>query len=356
MNSIHFFSFESENTNSAYNSRIKAYKNGLKELNIQSRTIYSKNILNMFIKFLKEVQQIEIIHIYGVTGNRIFRMFILGILSKIFKKKIFLEQTEFPFLNKYINNKSIYKVYLTVFKYIVLRFINGIIVISKPLYYLFKNNIRAKQPITIINMLVDFHRFQNIYITPIFSFKYIAYCGNMNNEKDGILDLIKSYSLIYRKIEENLVLIGPFPDKKVKNYIHKNFNQDLRDRIIFTGEIEASDIPRYLNFASVLVLMRPSNIQSRYGFPTKLGEYLATGRPVLVTRFGDIEKFLIDKKDIFISCKRSCDSFADDILKIIKYYNVSLNVALSGKYKAQKLFNYKIETNKMINFFLNSHV
>ena len=49
----------------------------------------------------------------------------------------------------------------------------------------------------------------------------------------------------------------------------------------------------------MLVLARPDNIQAKGGFPTKLGEYLATGNPVVVTKVGEIPNYLIDGVNAF---------------------------------------------------------
>ena len=50
----------------------------------------------------------------------------------------------------------------------------------------------------------------------------------------------------------------------------------------FTGRTSPEVMPQILTDASILALARPNNVQSQNGFPTKLGEYLATGNPVAI--------------------------------------------------------------------------
>ena len=60
-------------------------------------------------------------------------------------------------------------------------------------------------------------------------------------------------------------------------------------------------MPKYLCNAKLLALARPDSIQAQGGFPTKLGEYLATGRPVVVTKVGEIPDYLEDGVNAFLS-------------------------------------------------------
>ena len=66
----------------------------------------------------------------------------------------------------------------------------------------------------------------------------------------------------------------------------------MKDSIVFTGIVSAADIPQILKNAAVLALDRPDSLQAQCGFPTKLGEYLLTENPVIVTKVGDIPLFL----------------------------------------------------------------
>ena len=48
-------------------------------------------------------------------------------------------------------------------------------------------------------------------------------------------------------------------------------------------------------------MARPDSRQARGGFPTKLGEYLATGKPVCVTKVGEITVYLEDNVSAFLA-------------------------------------------------------
>jgi glycosyltransferase involved in cell wall biosynthesis len=71
-------------------------------------------------------------------------------------------------------------------------------------------------------------------------------------------------------------------------------------RIELAGAIPAAAVPAALCRCSALALPRASGLFSTAGMPTKLGEYLATGRPVVVTATGDISDYLTDGVDAYV--------------------------------------------------------
>ena len=102
--------------------------------------------------------------------------------------------------------------------------------------------------------------------------------------------------------------------------------------MVFTDSVSPTTIPQYFMDAEMLVLARPDNIQAKYGFPTKLGEYLLSGRPVVLTDVGNITDFLKDGVSAFIAKPGDIDC-----------------VAIVGKEVAMKEFNSSTEVLKIIN-------
>jgi len=69
----------------------------------------------------------------------------------------------------------------------------------------------------------------------------------------------------------------------------------IEDRVEFAGQVPRGAIPRELAASTLLALARPTSQQADAGLPTKLGEYLAVGRPVVVTRTSDVAAYLSDR-------------------------------------------------------------
>jgi glycosyltransferase involved in cell wall biosynthesis len=230
----------------------------------------------------------------------------------------------------------------------IMKNLSGIYVISTYLMTYFSQYIDLNK-IIIINMTVDHDRFIGKWPSP-FSFKYIVYCGTMYGNKDGIHDLIDAYDRIKYKTDLKLVLIGDTLDKRsiyIKDLIRE---KNLEDRIVLTGSVESVEIPRYLKNAEILVLSRPDNLQAKSGFPTKLGEYLMTEKPIIITSVGDIPNFIKEGKNGFLVNPGNSELFAQKILYVSNNYKMAIEVARGGKETALNSFNYIIESAKLISF------
>jgi glycosyltransferase involved in cell wall biosynthesis len=272
--------------------------------------------------------------------------FIFFILS-YFKRNPFIKvEDEYPIM--FIDSK---KKYSRIFTWFYLKFFfkmfDGMIVISHHLenYYQFK--VRKKTPILVVPMTVEPERFR-LQRNP--SEDYIAYCGYIGGSKDGIPILIDAFK-IFVQFHKNikLYLIG-FTNNdeeliQIKNQIQSN---DLSNDVILTGRISRDEIPSYLCNAKALVLSRPANKQAEGGFPTKLGEYLATGLPVIVTSVGDIPIYLKDNVNAFISEPGSPSSFANKLIAVFNNYENSLRVGQEGQKLVYSTFNYLVQAKNMI--------
>lgn len=282
-------------------------------------------------------------------GNSNFPItFMFFLLSKIFNIKFIHERSEYPFLS--YQNSLLKKLQLKIYLNITLKLFDGLIVITRHLKDYFKPLLRKDTPILILPILVEPERFDK---TRSFtrSKRNIVYCGSMEGDKDGVPILIEAFGLIATKYKDlDLVLIGETKFDSFEQLIRKISALKIEDRVQFTGRVEREEIPRLLSSADILVLARPANIQAKGGFPTKLGEYLATGIPVIVTRVGTIPEYLQDKKNAFIAEPDSAEEFAKKIEYVLTNPEEAEQVGQEGKKLTQTIFNYKYQANNIIHF------
>jgi len=132
--------------------------------------------------------------------------------------------------------------------------------------------------------------------------------------------------------------------QRVNNILSK---MPYSDRIIFTGQLDRKSVIEKINSAYCLVLARPDNIQAKYGFPTKLGEYLSTGKPVIVTSVGDIPLFLRDGENAYIAKPDNVDAFANKLNECLSDSIKASFIGKKGKELVYGEFNY-LEVTKNI--------
>ena len=126
----------------------------------------------------------------------------------------------------------------------------------------------------------------------------------------------------------------------------------LEDRVFWMKEYSRDAIPSIIGNADLLVLPRPDSKQAQGGFPTKLGEYLATGKPVCATTVGELPDYLIDNESVFFAQPGSVESFADAMRRALSDPENAKRVGMNGKKVAQKEFNKDIQAKKLHQFFL----
>ena len=97
-----------------------------------------------------------------------------------------------------------------------------------------------------------------------------------------------------------------------------------------------------------MALDRPDNIQAKYGFPTKLGEYLLTGNPVVITSVGDIPLFLRDGYSVLLAEPNSPNSFSAKLNWALENPDISHRIGEEGRKIAELEFDSQTETNKII--------
>lgn len=235
---------------------------------------------------------------------------------------------------------------------LMLRKITGIFTITSGLknYYLDKGI--SPQKICQVNMFVDSERFeiQKQTVEP-----YVAYCGTLSFGKDGVDVLIKAFSIFLKTFPAyKLYLIGPYMNNLVQRETKSLIDSlMLEGKVVLTGKVLPQQMPSLLKNAKILALSRPDNIQSRYGFPTKLGEYLATGNPVVVTSIGEIPQYLKDGESAYLAIPDDIQSFAEALIRAATDEN-SEQVGINGKALALSEFSVLNQARIAFDFINNS--
>ena len=179
----------------------------------------------------------------------------------------------------------------------------------------------------------------------------IVYCGDMGGGKDGVDILIKSFAIFNKSVPGyRLILIGGTSKPNVMDTLNQmTVDLGVSQNVSFTGWIRREEMPSYLETASLLVLSRPANKQAEGGIPSKLAEYLSTGRPVLTTKVGDLPLFFTNGKDLFFAEPDSVDDFSEKMISIFRDYNYSCIVGQNG-IETVKQFDRNVQSLNMITF------
>lgn len=199
-------------------------------------------------------------------------------------------------------------------------------------------------------MTVELSRFNSVVESDKYKKPYIGYTGTMSNHKDGVDILIESFTKLADYYPSLHLYLAGFYHYDVQMQDKIIADSGLQERVHRLGVLGRDQIPIFIGNASLLALSRPDSHQAQGGFPTKLGEYLATGNPVCVTRVGEIPHYLKDNESAFFAKPGDVDSFADAMNRALCDEDNARRVGVNGQKVAEKEFNADTQAHKLSEF------
>lgn len=185
---------------------------------------------------------------------------------------------------------------------------------------------------------------------------FIFHAGTLYQRKDGILGMIEAFGMAKQRLKKPIkyVLTGSINNashpKELQQLIEK---YQLEDSIEFVGYLNRDQIKEYLTHASLVISNRPKSQQDFYGFSTKVGEYLASGTPLLMTNWGEAVNWLESGKSAYITEPEDTKALADAIVHVFTHSDESRKVGLAGQKVCRKCFDYRNWSKPLVEF-LNS--
>lgn len=299
------------------------------------------NTIRSMLKFYKLMRPDIPVYVYSLLNC----IYFLRLKKDI---HLFHENTENPDVTEWskgISGKLLYRLYIkTIPK------LDGIFLITSTLRDKYIIELGAiPQKTFVLNMIVDRSRFEGLPdVKPNNS---IAYCGILSEFKDGVSILVRAFARISPLYPEyKLKLIGPFLNKETENRLRLIVSELGLDNVVeFLGVVPPVEMPSILKTSKILALARPDNNQSQYGFATKIGEYLMTGRPIVITRVGAVEDYLTDMEDCILANPDDVEDFANKLIWAIKHYNQAKTIGLKGRSVVGEYFDSEKEVVKIFN-------
>lgn len=227
------------------------------------------------------------------------------ILAKLRGKKVVREINEWPL--SVIWGESRLKQWIEI--HLLPKLFDGFICISDVLAEFCKEHGRSGAPIFKLPMTVDCDAIDRVVRdgTPSVG-DYVCYAGGLSEAKDGVETL-------------------------------KRACEGFELRIL--NGLPHDEALRIMAGARCLALARPDSLQARAGFPTKLGEYLALGRPVVVTKVGEIPRYLEDGVSAYLVDPGDVEGFRKKIREVFANPERAERIGKAGRGVAVRSFDCK---------------
>ena len=268
--------------------------------------------------------------------------------SKAIHCKLIIENSEHP-LRLYQSN-----IFSKVYGLIKLRFelltSDGILLITQQLIDYYSSKLSNTSKLFLVPSTVDPSRFTNMNGNEL-AFDYIGYFGAINFERDNVDLLLRAYAGILEKYENMHLVLGGFYLEKDKDLVNR-----LSDELGISASthlldyLSREEVSRYISHAKILVLVRRKDPFTDVTYPSKLTEYLATGKPVISVKVGEIPGYLQDNREAFLVDPGDVQALAEKIDFVLSNYEHAEAVGKAGRELTYSIFNYKYQAARIISF------
>jgi glycosyltransferase involved in cell wall biosynthesis len=268
-------------------------------------------------------------------------------LSKIRGAKVIYELNEHPLV---FSGKSKYRFE----KNLIFRLYDGYVVISENLQKLVLTFKKTEAKIVVIPILTS----QSVDEVPKnhVDFRYIFHSGSLSDQKEGVLGIIKAFSCLVNDYKHEIYLLftgslDASPDKN--DIVDLMLKLKINSLVKFMGYLSQKELQSFQANSELFFLNKPDTLQNRFCFPTKLGEYMSLGKPIIATNIGEYSKYLIDGVNAVIIEQGDTKGMANAAHLILSDQNYSKKIGMSAKDTAHKNFNYSTQAARLNNFLLS---
>ncbi|MFD0975758.1 glycosyltransferase family 4 protein [Salinimicrobium gaetbulicola] len=164
----------------------------------------------------------------------------------------------------------------------------------------------------------------------------------------GLDHLIKAFKEVSDQSPETiLMLVGDGSERKDCEELVRKLG--IQEKVIFTGRIQFSNIPKYVSLFDIAVVSARSGEGFHYS-PLKLREYMAAGKAVLAPNAGEIPENFEDENVLKLFNSGDINSLAEGMCFLIKEEEKRKIIAANGKDKILKTSTWDIELKKALEY------
>lgn len=230
---------------------------------------------------------------------------------------------------------------------------NGAITISDYLYHWVNNEAKLlSKKFSLINIPIVADA--NEYLTfnePLEKTPTMLFAGSPAYG-ETIRFILSSMSEVWKHYADcRLIITGCEENDPLLTWIKDEIDNNKLKNVVFTGYLERQILlQRYMSSWALLIPLF-KDVRSIARFPTKIGEYLLSGRPVITNSVGDVAQYLEDGVSALISEPDNVNAYAEKIMNVIRNPSLASSVGSKGKQVAIESFHYGIYGKKLVDFF-----
>ncbi len=176
----------------------------------------------------------------------------------------------------------------------------------------------------------------------------IGFSGSIIPSKENLIEFLEVIKKVRKsgyKVALNLCGTIGKNDYQAQVFIE---DADKENSINYYGNLDEKELSTFLSQQDLLVVPRGNTLQNRYGFSTKLSDYLNHKKVILVTDISDTKLYIIDGINGFLVTPNDKQMMYEKLIYIIENFKDIEESILENAYKTSKdKFDYRLYKEKL---------
>jgi glycosyltransferase involved in cell wall biosynthesis len=175
------------------------------------------------------------------------------------------------------------------------------------------------------------------------AFPYLLWCGQLDAYIESVADMLKAFSFVCRERPELvLMLAGPCAQPQAGRISRLKAEYGIPDaQVRLLGYIDRNTLCALCSGAAALLAPLEADVRSEARFPIKIGEYLMSGRPLIVGGIGDIPGYFEDRVTALVYKPGDLDSMAERIAWVADNPGRADQIGRAGRILGEREFDYR---------------
>ncbi|HJH25273.1 MAG TPA: glycosyltransferase WbuB [Methanophagales archaeon] len=174
----------------------------------------------------------------------------------------------------------------------------------------------------------------------------IIYVGGISKDR-GFYQMINTAN----KANVKLICVGNFTDELNENEITNFLERNPSKNVVFTGYLAHSKVVEYINMSKLgLNLLQPIP-RYKKAVPIKLFEYMACGKPVVVSNFPEIKKIVEEEHCGILVDPTNVNEITDAILYLLEHPEEAKKMGENGRRAVEERYNWARMEEKLLTLY-----
>jgi len=279
-----------------------------------------------------------------ISTNGFFRLFVYSIFARLHRVETVLDTTEFWEYHSF-SFRSISDWLYNQYSFFL---VNKVICIST---FLEEAIQKKKNPKDILKIpcISDFQKFEAYKGKRSMERQYFLFVAS-RNYLPVIQFVIDSFNAVSGSEYSLLLVCGDAGEADKANIGHYISRSRKSNHIHLFGHLKYPElIELYANSAALLIPLRDTRADIAR-FPQKIAEYLASGRPIVTTGFGEICHYFKDGQNAFVCADYNEDEFGAKMNEVFRNPERTEMIADAGYQTGLLNFDYRSISRRVITF------